>query len=71
LGNNPKPAITDVVTINPGESLSASIKGSWIDNMTNQKVDSLSVGIGYKYSTVSDKSRSGDYWHTSLDSPLN
>jgi len=65
-GSIPRPAITQPVVLNPGESMSAYIKGKWIEGVTNEPINSFSVGVRYVYDVGAIGYEPGNAWSISI-----
>lgn len=61
-GNMPKPAMTQLATMNPGESLSAYIKGKFAEQTTGQPITKFGGSALYYYEQGAPDYNSGFNW---------
>jgi hypothetical protein len=61
-GSIPKPAMTQLVTMNPGESLSAYIKGKFTEQTTGQPITKFGGSALYYYEQGTPDYNSGFNW---------
>lgn len=61
-GNIPKPAMTQLVTMNPGESLSAYIKGKYSEQTTGQPITKFGGSALYYYEQGAPDYNNGFNW---------
>jgi|GEM_PF-538626 len=66
-GNIQKPAVTEPMLLNPGESVTAYITGKWnIAATGNEPITTFSVGAGYTYDPTVTEYKEGNNWSISI-----
>jgi hypothetical protein len=66
-GSIQKPAVTEPVMVNPGESVTAYISGKWnVAAAGNAPITTFSVGAGYTYDTTVTEYKEGNNWSISI-----
>ncbi len=61
-GTNPKPSMTDLVVLNPGESFSAHIKGNWVVSEINKPIITYGAAALFYYDSDAPEYNEGRNW---------
>jgi len=64
-GNIQKPAVTEPILLNPGESVTAHISGKW-NIAGNEPITTFSAGAGYTYDNTITEYKEGNNWSISI-----
>lgn len=61
-GNHPKPSMTQVVILNPGESLTVHMEGKWTVSQINQPITKFGGGVLFYYDKGTPEYNNGFNW---------
>jgi hypothetical protein len=67
-GSIPKPLMTQLVKINPGDSISAYIKGKYTEQFTGELIDVFVGSASYYYDQDTENHNDGFNWGISVKS---
>lgn len=65
-GSIPKPVLTQLIVMNPGDSVSAYIKGKYSEQFTGELIDVFSAGASYYYDQDTEDYNGGFVWSISI-----
>ena len=65
-GSIPKPVLTQIIVMNPGDSISAYIKGKYSEQFTGELIDVFTGGASYYYDEDTGDYNNGFAWSMSI-----
>jgi hypothetical protein len=69
-GSIPKPMLTELIVMNPGDSISAYIKGKHSEQFTGELIDEFTGSASYYYDQDTEDYNNGFNWSISVGSVL-